>query len=376
MRLNLRESLLYLATRLLVRFDRRARALADYRPAEVRTFLLISSTALGDTVLSTAAMDAVRRSFPAARITALIHRDYVPLFQAADFLDVLIPYHGGWRRFFSTLVALRRVRPDVALILHGNEPQATPLAYLSGARFLFKLPNTNRFAFLLSNREPRLSGRELGHGMNQRLKIAQLAGARIEGARMRLPLPDEMDVAVTHWLAGQGIAASNRLIGFQAGASSRGRMWPVAHFVTLARLLLTADPASRFVITGAPHERARCAGIAEGIGAAAVVAAGAVSVDWLPALVERCAVLVTGDTGTLHVAVAVGTPTVALFAVSGPAVSGPAYDFDKHFVIHRPTPAGVRSKTQDERWMAQISPAEVFQAVMRQLEFREGARHA
>lgn len=349
--------------------------MADYRPAGVRRILLVSSTALGDTVLSTAAMMALRERFPGVRITGLIHRDYVPLFRQCDFLDDVIAYYGGYRRFFCTLRALRRAQPDVALILHGNEPQATPLAYLSGARFIFKLPNTSRFAFLLSNREPRLAWRDLGHGMMQRLKIAQLAGALIEGARMRLPITDEARAAVAHWLAERGVAARDALIGFQAGASSRGRMWPVAHFAALARMLLAAHPACRFVITGAPHERARCAAIAGDIGAAAVTAGGVVAVELLPALVRRCAVLVTGDTGTLHVAVAVGTPTVALFAVSDPAVSGPAYDFDKHIVIHRPNTAGVRSKTDAAHWMAQIAPGEVAAAVMLQLMRRQEEAH-
>jgi len=341
--------------------------MADYQPENVQRILLVSSTALGDTVLSTAAMVAVREHFPAAHITALIHRDYVPLFEPTDFLDGIIAYYGGYSHFFSTFLALRRIHPDIALILHGNEPQATPLAYLAGARFIFKLPNTSRFAFLLSNQAPRLSWLDMGHGMMQRLKVAQLVGARIEGARMHLPIPNPTREIVTRWLAEHDVMAADIVIGLQAGASSRGRMWPVAHFVALAKMLLAVHPAYRFVITGAPHERLRCEEIARGIGAGAIVAAGALSIEMLPALVHRCAVLVTGDTGTLHVAVAVGTPTVSLFAVSGPDVSGPAYDLERHIVIHHPAPAGVRSKTDNDRWMAQIPSDEVAAAVTQQL---------
>lgn len=374
MRLNLRENLLYLATCLLSRCDRRARAPADYRPEKVRRVLLVSSTALGDTVLSTAAMVAMRQRFPAARIAALIHRDYLPLFRNADFLDETLPYHGGWRHFFATLRRLRRFHPDLALILHGNEPQATPLAYLAGARFIFKLPNTSRFAFLLTNRTPRLTWRDCGHGLHLRLKIAGLAGAHIASARMRLPLTETTRAAVAHWLAGRGIAADSLLVGFQAGASSRGRQWPVEHFVALAHRLLAVYPACRFIALGAPQEQAHCDQIAQRIGPAAV-AAGMLPIEQLPALVERCAVLVTGDTGTLHVAVAVGTPTVSLFTVSDPAASGPAYDFDKHIVIHRPQPEGVRSKTDDPRWMAAILPEDVLPAVHQSIKTHQGRAH-
>ena len=353
--------------------------MGDYRPENVQRILLVSSTALGDTVLSTAAMVAVREHFPAAHITVLIHRDYLPLFQPADFLDDLIAYYGGYSHFFSTLLALRRTHPDIALILHGNEPQATPLAYLAGARFIFKLPNTSRFAFLLSNQVPRLTWSDMGHGMMQRLKVAELAGAKIEGARMYLPVLNSTREMVARWLAEQGVMAADTVIGLQAGASSGGRMWPAAHFVALARQLLAMHPAYRFVITGAPHERLRCEEIARGIGAGAggkaLVAAGALPIETLPALVQRCAVLVTGDTGTLHVAVAVGTPTVSLFAVSGPDVSGPAYDLERHIVIHHPAPAGVRSKTDNDRWMAQIPSDEVAAAVMQQLARRQETRY-
>lgn len=369
MRLNLRESACYPLMRLLYRFDHRLRRLADYRPDDVRCILLISSTALGDTVLSTAAMVAVRKSFPTARITALIHRDYVPLFRQCSFLDEVIAYHGGYRQFFRTLRILRHAQPDVAMILHGNEPQATPLAYLAGARFIFKLPNTSRFAFLLTNAHPRRGWADLPrHGMHVRLAMAELAGARIADARMYLPVPASAREHVAYWLAQHGVVATDTVIGLQAGASSRGRMWPVAHFIALAKMLLTMHSACRFVITGAPRERARCEAIAQGIGGGAALAVTALPIEALPALVERCAVLVTGDTGTLHVAVALGTLTVALFAVSDPAASGPAYDLDKHIVIYRPNGEGIGSKTDDDYWMAQITPEEVFHEVKRQLE--------
>lgn len=383
MRLHLRESLLYLLTRLLACGDRRARTTTDYRPETVQRILLVSSTALGDTVLSTAAMVALRQRFPDAHIMALIHRDYVPLFEAADYLDEVIAYHGGYRRFWRTLIALRRRQPQIALILHGNEPQATPLAYLAGARFIFKLPNTSRFAFLLSNPLPRLTWADMGHGMMQRLKVAELAGASIEGARMALPLSTVAQDQVAGFLAAQKVGAGDTVIGLQAGASSAGRMWPVTHFVALARQLLAVHPAMSFVIIGAPHERDRCETIANSIAknmnpamnGKALVAAGALPIETLPALVHRCAVLVTGDTGTLHVAVAVGTPTVSLFAVSSPDVSGPAYDLDRHRVIQHPAPASVRSKTDNDRWMAQIPSDEVAAAVMLQLARRQEGTH-
>ncbi len=365
MRLRLRESLLYHLLRVFKRFDRRDTSAAAFDPAAVRRILLVSTTALGDAVMSSAAVCAVRRRYPEARIVGHFHAAYVALFARMPQLDAAIPYHGGWRHFFLTIASLRRERFDLALILHGNEPQATPMAYLAGIPFIFKLPNTSRFRFLLANPEPVLGWADLGSGYAQRLRVAQLAGADPKDARMELPIGDKDRAAVAALLAGRGIAPGTLLIGLQTGASSRGRMWPAQRFVELAQGLEHRHPGCRFILTGSASEAAYCSGIAECIGAMAIVLAGEVPLPLLPALIERLAVLVTGDTGTLHVAVAVNTPIVGLFAISDPRISGPAYDLDRHLTIHRPCEARVRSKSDDPSCIARIGVDEVLEGVER-----------
>ncbi len=363
MRLRIRESLLYGLLRLLKRLDWRNTSAAAFDPAQVRSILVISSTALGDTVLSTAAMNAVRQRYPEAHIVALIHRPYVNLFRNHPALDDVVTYRGGYRSFFGTLRILRWHKCDLALILHGNEPQATPLAYLSGARFIFKLPNTSRFHFLLANAKPIRGWRDFSHGIDQRLAVAELAGASTRGMRMSLPSLPAHERLVADWLAGNN-ASAGLLIGLQTGASSHGRIWPAESFAELAQRLGARFPGIRFILTGSADETGYCRHIAAAIGPAACSAAGALPIEALPALLRRMVVLVTGDTGTLHVAVAVGTPTVGLFAVSDPKASGPAHDLDRHIVIHHPcADAGMRSKSDDQRWIARIGVDEVLAAV-------------
>ncbi|QDX81582.1 hypothetical protein B9N43_10170 [Denitratisoma sp. DHT3] len=374
MRLRLRESLLRGVLRLAKRLDRRDASAAAFDPAGVRSILLISSTALGDTVMSTAAMNAVRARYPDARIVALIHRAYVRLFGHHPALDDVVAYQGGYRGFLATVRSLRGYRCDLALVLHGNEPQATPLAYLSGARFVFKLPNANDFRFLLSNAEPLVGRDAFRHGLDQRLAVARLVGASSPssaGVRMSLPRPPAMERRVAEWL-GEGRGSAPR-IGFQSGASSRARMWPEEHFVDLARRLLVRHPNAMFVLLGSPDEAERCRRIADAIGPAARVAAGALPIEALPSLVAALDLVVSGDTGTLHVAVAMGVPTVGLFAVSNPAVSGAAHDPECHTVIHRPYERDVTSKSQDQEGMRRIDVDSVEQAVLARLDAGSGA---
>ncbi|MEO1766413.1 glycosyltransferase family 9 protein [Thiobacter aerophilum] len=255
-------------------------------------------------------------------------------------MDELFPFDNRWAGFFAAAKRLRGY--DLAVILHGNEPQATPLAYLSGARYIFKLPNDNEWNFLLTNQTPRLGWQEMGHGLDQRLEVVRLAGAPGPfDRRMIVPRHEDGERLVEERLQRLGWQHA-RLVALQPGASTNSRRWPAGRFVEAAQRLLVANGALKFVITGSPRERELCMRIAEAINASSAtkrllawVSAGDLPLRALPALLNRAQVLITGDTGPMHLAVAVGTPVVALFAVSNPARSGPAYDLGRHVVIRK-----------------------------------------
>lgn len=341
MRLRLREPLLYRWLRLKRALDKRPRPASELGTPAIRRILAISCTALGDTLLSTPALAALRQTYPQAHITLLVHPSLQALFTGLGSVDELIPYDGKWRGFGRLARQLKGF--DLAVILHGNEPQATPLAYLSGARHIFKLPNNNRWNFLLSNREPVVSWDDLGHGIDQRLAVARLAGAcEPFPRRMTVPRHVEGELALAAALLERGWQGAP-VVAFQPGASTMSRRWPRGRFVAAAAELVARHPDLRFVVTGSPPEQALCREIAAGIeqvvpvagGSRAWASAGDLPLIALPDLLRRSAVLVSGDTGPMHLAVTVETPVVALFAVSDPARSGPGYDPERHIVIRK-----------------------------------------
>ncbi len=341
MRLRLREPLLYRWLKIKRALDKRPRPAGELGSPAIRRILAISCTALGDTLLSTPGLRALRQTYPQAHITLLVHPSLQALFTGLAGVDELLPYDGKWRGFARTAKALKGY--DLAAIFHGNEPQATPLAYLSGARYVFKLPNNNRWNFLLSNREPVLGWDDLGHGIEQRLAVARLAGALGDfSPRMTVPLHSAGAEALGKALAERGWQQAN-IVAFQPGASTMSRRWPRSRFIAAAAQLAQRWPELRFVVTGSPAEVALCQEVAAGIEAAAPLAggtrawasAGQLPLIALPALLKRASLLVTGDTGPMHLAVTVETPVVALFAVSDPARSGPGYDLEQHVVIRK-----------------------------------------
>ncbi|HEX8988775.1 MAG TPA: glycosyltransferase family 9 protein [Rhodocyclaceae bacterium] len=336
MRLRVGENLLYLALRAMNALRPRRADAAELGTPAIRRILAVSNTAIGDTLMSTPGLRSLRLAYPDAHIALMIDGAYRELFASNPDADEVIDGRGDWRGFWPRVLDLRRRRFDLVCIFHSNEPQATPMCWLSGARFVFKLPNTNRFRFLLSNPGPVLKWDDFAHGIDQRLAVAALAGGKPTDRRMTLPIGAEQRDDLGQWLRERDVPLGAAIVGFQPGASTHSRRWAPSRFVDLGRRLLARHPELRIVITGSPAEKALADAIARGIGDPRVLpTAGELPLRLLPALLERCAPLVTGDTGPMHLAVAAGTPVVALFAVADWRRSGPAYDLDRHVVIQR-----------------------------------------
>ena len=361
------DALLLAAMRGLHAFDRRERGGSAFDPERVRRILVVSSTAIGDTLLSTPAIRAARERYPKAEIAALFNAKTVDLFGNNPDVDEVVPYHGGYRRFFRTILALRRHRFDLALIFHGNEPQATPIAYLAGVPFIFKWPNTSENRFLLSNDGPVRTWDDFPHAVDQRLAVAALAKCDPKRRPMTLPLTEEGRRAVDRLLREEGVGGADLLVGFQCGASTLSRMWFPDRFAELGRRLVRGRDRVRILFTGSPAEREYCGSIARQIGERTIVAAGRLPLPAVPSLLARLHVLVTGDTGTMHMAGAVRTPIVGLFAVSDPSRSGPYYDLDRHVIVKKPRTCVdcVSKRCTYQKCMEAIEVEEVFQAVMR-----------
>ncbi|MBF0463711.1 MAG: glycosyltransferase family 9 protein [Nitrospirae bacterium] len=367
MKLNPVDSIVYVLMKLLKRFfDSRLCGIEYFEPTLTRRILIISSTALGDTLLSTPAIAAVRRRYPEAAIFALIHTNYMELVATNPHIDEFIPYYGGYKKFLETTLRLRKLKPDTAFILHGNEPQATPLAYLAGARFIFKIPIPSQYGFLLSNHTNGFTDSPWQHhAISVRLKTASFAGCKEDDLKMVLPVSAQDSDTVKHLFHKLGFESRHVLIGLQPGAALSYKMWPQSNFTSLGKKLVELIPDVRIVVTGSKAERALCTKIATDIGQKAVPVCGELPLRLLGALIKELTVLITNDTGTMHVAIAVGTKTVSLFCPSNHWGVGRAYDFHLHKVIYKERPCDpcITKKCKNPHCMEQISLEDVFSAV-------------
>lgn len=366
MRIHPLDSLLFLSMKIMKAFDRRETALASLDPSRIRNILVVSSTALGDTLLSTPAFRAVRERYPEATIMAHLNVKNLEIFENNPHIDGIIPYYNGYRRFFSTVREFRRYRFDMALIFHGNEPQATPMAYLSGARFIVKIPRSRQYGFLLSNPDDGFDNPWDHHAIDVRLRAASMAGCSENSREMVLLADKDDETSFDAWLREHGEKENELLVCFQAGAATRFKMWPKEMFAELGRRLVADRPDVKIILTGSRDEHDLCSFISRELGAKAISAAGELTLRQMRGLMKRVNLLVTNDTGTMHMAIALKTRTVSLFCPTNSWGVGPVQDPELHNIISKERPCNpcVTKKCPDPFCMKLITVDEVYEAVM------------
>ena len=342
--------------RLILRFKSVRKTQLVTQP--VQTVCFFSNTALGDTIFNTPVFRVFRQNFPHVRTVALLNPSNAPLFKTDPNIDEILLYDGKKGGFLRALSQLKKIKPDIVFILHSNEPQATPLAVLSGAKYVFKLPNSgSKFSPFHSN-APEPYGDERYVVLN-RLEQLKFVGIKSRDTRLNLYLRDEDFARVDEMLKKDG---KRKFIGFQMGASTVSRQWFWQRWQQLAEMILERTDAV-IVLTGSPAERAMTAQLEDALRDQRVInAAGKLSLREAAALIARLDVLVTPDTGPLHVAAALKTPTIGLFAVASPVNSNPDFDENIHKFIKKPRTCSpcVGKNCKFQECMLQIGADEVW----------------
>jgi len=287
--------------------------------------LLVRLRLIGDVVLTTPLIRALRRRYPDARITYVVEEAAAQVVRGNRNLTdiVVVPGTRGFARMRDDLALARRLRRerfDVAIDLHGG-PRAAWLAWASRApvRIGYRIPGRSwmytRVVARPRDEAPRPTV------ANQWDLLAPL------GLEPPDPVVDplEMDAdansaaSVERRLQVAGISAGHPIVVIHVSAGNPFRRWPPDSFETLVVALARRDPSRRIILTAGPsdaHAAQEIAGRARaalGPFAAAVPDVGEFDLAELRALVARAAVYIGGDSGPLHIAGTTTTPIVALF---------------------------------------------------------------
>jgi heptosyltransferase-1 len=329
-------------------------------------FLIVRLGALGDIVHAIPAAAALRRAYPAARIDWLVearHRTVVDLVAAVDRTIAVDPTLRGWTR---AVRALRLIRYDAAIDLQGLLKSAV-LARASGAARVIGFS-----VWHLREKTARpfysdVAAADADHVVFKNIRLLEAVG--VHDATIQFPLKAIDSPAVE--LLRREIGPTTRFALVNAGAAWPNKRWPAARFGEVAAFLREVCGVIPVVLWG-PGEETLAAEVMSASGGAAVLAPPTRVPD-VVALARAAALLLSGDTGPLHLGVAAGTPVVGVFGPTDPARNGPISQED--IAVSRFDVCGChydRRCRQRDWCLLGLPAAEVCAAVQRRLGVRSG----
>ncbi len=271
--------------------------------------LIIKPSSLGDIVHALPAVHRIRCAFPDAHIAWLINPEFASLLEHSPIVNRVI--HFPRRRLSHMPALIRRLRReqfDCALDLQGLLRSGL-IAQATLARRRVGLSDSRECARFFHNeiiRVPRC------HAVDRYL----LAADHLHCPKTDIEFPLGLDPNIK----------SEGWIAINPSARWPSKMWGDHHYAELIRRL----PRDCVVMTGAAKDRQRLDHIAPGVRNIA----GTTNLRELAAFYASCSVLVTNDTGPMHIAAAVGIPVVAIFGPTDPALTGPYGS--NHIVLREP----------------------------------------
>ena len=339
------------------------------RSRAARKILVVDLGFLGDSVHLVPALWEIKRHYPAAELHTLSAPVGAEVLRLAPCVNRPWAFPLGapsppWWRHWDLLLALRRERFDAAFNFSGADRTLFVTA-LAGARWSVAVDAGRKHfwsSWLVRDQAPRPSAELPVY--EQRRQILAACGLELSAPRWGLRLPE----AAVRWAEARVPAGA---IHFSVNASTPLKEWPLEHWIDLARRLLANAPSVRIIATGSANarEQERLRLLAAGVGddRLSVLPSG-MTIAELAAALHRSRLHVGGDSGVLHLAVAVGLPTVALFRryadASAWMPAGPA-----HRVLSVPCPCVDQRQppcatTRQAACLAQLSPAVVADTIL------------
>jgi ADP-heptose:LPS heptosyltransferase/lauroyl/myristoyl acyltransferase len=298
------------AKRNLIAGDLRARGLSAM-PRKTRIWVRMPNW-LGDVVMAIPLLRAVRVSRPDAEITLLAKPGFAPLLESLGLADAVRKLPPRGPGYFAHFAGLRAQYPD-AWILLTNSPRGDLEARVAGCPQRFGVVRSGRKRPLLTAGYSPPEGFDEAH--HHQLELW-------ENFLRHFGLNAPLDCSPFAQGAGPE-GAGPRPIGLIAGSENDpSKRWPVGHW----RKLMEALPGERFVLLGTAGDAPITSAVAAGLDASRVTdLAGRTDLAGFAAALAGCRLLVTNDTGGMHLANAIGVPVVGLFGPTNPIRTGPVF---------------------------------------------------
>jgi heptosyltransferase I len=300
-------------------------SLADF-PAE--RIGLLKPSALGDIVHALPVLTALRRRFPRAHITWIVNRSYEPLLRGHPHLNELLGFDrklfkkGVWhgaKKLLDFYSALRQQRFDLLIDLQCLLRSGL-IARASGAARRVGLSTAREGAAWFYTDVLPVGDMRTIHAVDRYWLVAEALGVGDMPKQFVLPLP----AADRQWVASRLQGRPRPWLMMCLGTRWETKRWPVAHFTALARRALSMVGGT-VVLVGGPEERQWAEALTAALPGPGAVCSlvGKTTLPQLTAVLSEADVVITNDSGPLHLAAALGKPVVAPYTCTSPIQTGP-----------------------------------------------------
>lgn len=322
------------------------------KQAKVKKILAIRNDRFGEFLLNIPALRALKESFPEAELVLAVDPYVSDLARCLPFIDRVIAWKGQKQGFLEILRRSRLLKKegfDIAVMLNPAK-DFNIMTALAGIPV--RAGYDRKWGFLLTHKIPDLKHLALKHEVEYNLELVGLVGAKTENKTLSLCVPDGI---INNLFKEFDVGDHDKLVALHPWTSDPFKQWPKERFQELA-VRLSAEPGVRVVLVGSRQGAATEENGLDGKIAGLIDLTGKTSLVQLAALLKRCCLLISCDSGPIHLSCCVGTPVVALFRSDLPAKSAARWG-----------PWGIGHTVLQSPSLARITPDEVLAKVKEKL---------
>jgi len=353
---------------------------------KISRILVVKPSSIGDVVHALPTVAALRQGFPDSFLAWMVEEEAADIVTGNPHVDeVIVSSRKRWQRelkekttrpfalrqMWEFLRMLRSRRFDLVIDLQGLLKSGIPIL-LSGAPYRLGYSRAREMSHIFLTHRVLVDNGSM-HSVDRYLEIVRFLGIAVGEKEFSIRMSQRDEQAMMDLLQEDRIGAQETKIVLNAPARWQSKRWPKENFAELGDQLASRLQA-QIILTGSHSDRSLVQEIASLMGHRSLVAAGRTTLKELCALLKRVDLMVTCDSGPMHMAAAMGTPTVALFGPTDPKRTGPYGSV--HRVLQRQMDCipCFKRRCRENLCLKEISVGEVFRAAQEVLSSRGTSR--
>jgi len=289
----------------------------------MNNILIVNVNWLGDVIFSSPLFKALKEACPQAKISCLAVPRVKDVLECVPFIDEIIIYdekgkHRNPVAKLQLIGELRKKNFDAAFLLHRSLTRAL-LVFFAGILQRIGYDEKGRGRFLTHKVEP-ITGQV--HRSDHYLNVVESFGITVNDRTTKLTVSLEAEKEIKEILEEKGVPEEDNLIVINPGGNWDLKQWPLENFTVLIDRLME-EFNSRVLISGAAKDVALANKIIASLKSKPVILAGETNLKQAMALMKQANLVISADSGPLHIANSVGTDVIGIFGPTRPEITGP-----------------------------------------------------